>query len=1386
MTFHKGRKYADYLEADARIDALDVYALYRYACLSQVDKGRKPNNERMFLNLDLGDVDGLVPVLYCEICSNEAVDFHLVDNAGESDSDFSDDEFDLDLPDNDYFDDGSETDDENKVEQVPHKVYRKIGDTTAYNNSNDYYANEGDNDIYITLPKPYLANGEFLHIRTRDWVDMKATSHGDSRFYMNISRVDDISAHECVVIANYPNIPENKRDFLDICAYCDKSISDLYNTKERNMEIDTQLLRENLDFFRNLIADKNTVVLPLVRKTYFKIKGGICLSFSTKKDGETYEKSIRECRLNEFKDDITEISEEYNVSIPFNDKLFSLEIEDDNSMFDVIKHFSSERYQTITIAADITGDVTRLKRIRSAAQKLATGTNVQNSKLVEIYCSRHLPAYSQPYIYDGLMINELKTKYPLLNAEQLETLEKVLRMDDSGTEIMLVQGPPGTGKTELIVSLAKELSARGKNTLITSNVHVACDNVVERVTGERELILKRYTVTPGDDRYPNEVYENIKRYLSRQVLAHFEINGRRIIEEADYQHARSELEQLNSELDNISGEYLKLKEKYSELLLTLELYDEEETSIKREAISKAKADIGKLKDELTTYERLKERQDEDLAKKKYELSTLLIKQKKMSNELSNQTEQRKSLENEYKLSLQTSIDIDNLERRLNRINQITKDDIPRIYDTIERCFKTLTLIPEMGLIRTTVDSWNRSIRLTQLLESDGEYWFGLSDELSTVTIEELCKCFKETSLIDEPEPDKLEKALHWMAIYAKLTEFQRLRMQTRENKEFSFDGLSFSFKCLKEEKEKIYRILQEYRSSRISKISERIRKNHEIEAAFPDIRIEQKMVSNQLKEYKEKLKKQTETLLAQYPECNSIEDAINQLDDHIAKLNSEKSVIDGEIRHARKAIKDLNEQQKENDNKIADCSERIVSSRYEFDKGSLNLREVNDKLTKIKNEKEEVKSQKQADIRDFHEQELALLRKADREDEHVKAYRHDIDRFNKSVDALNIPNVDVEERRQLLLDYIDCMSGLVDTDDLQIVFPQDGDFYRAFELDSSTTGNLISMTTNQIAKANVATFDYAIVDEASKCSFEDIVTILPDVRHLVLIGDYMQLDPFYERYEDIDEWKKYCFTNESWETFNRSGFSMLFDDAVKKNKGPGAGSFSENPYISIMKRQYRMNTDIFELIAPIYRIHDGFELIDEKKQSADDVLCINIADGMEARESDETSSYNLKEAELIANTIALMAKNREKLSVIDSIGVITGYAAQVRHINDSLRKEKLKDLKNVFKVQIGTFDRFQGREYDLVFISMVRTNSLGFLSNIRRMNVALSRAKRKLIILGNFNEISRMSVHMGKDEIEQKELRFVKDKLVPTLNNMSCRVKSDQDIYKRILHFLQA
>jgi superfamily I DNA and/or RNA helicase len=112
----------------------------------------------------------------------------------------------------------------------------------------------------------------------------------------------------------------------------------------------------------------------------------------------------------------------------------------------------------------------------------------------------------------------------------------------------------------------------------------------------------------------------------------------------------------------------------------------------------------------------------------------------------------------------------------------------------------------------------------------------------------------------------------------------------------------------------------------------------------------------------------------------------------------------------------------------------------------------------------------------------------------------------------------------------------------------------------------------------------------------------------------------------------------------------------------------------------------------------------------------------EENDPEGESKYNLEEVNLVVKQVEGLLAAGVNLA---DIAIITPYSAQVRSLREKLTDETL---------EIDSVDGFQGREKEAVIVSMVRSNpenEIGFLEDIRRMNVAMTRARRKLIVIGD-------------------------------------------------------
>ena len=108
-----------------------------------------------------------------------------------------------------------------------------------------------------------------------------------------------------------------------------------------------------------------------------------------------------------------------------------------------------------------------------------------------------------------------------------------------------------------------------------------------------------------------------------------------------------------------------------------------------------------------------------------------------------------------------------------------------------------------------------------------------------------------------------------------------------------------------------------------------------------------------------------------------------------------------------------------------------------------------------------------------------------------------------------------------------------------------------------------------------------------------------------------------------------------------------------------------------------------------------------------------------------------------------------------AIGILSPYREQVNYLEEMIREDGvLSPLLSNSQLVINTIDGFQGQERDVIYISLVRSNAkseIGFLSDYRRMNVAMTRARKLLVVIGD-------SATIGNNPFYQRFLEYCEKK----------------------------
>lgn len=254
-----------------------------------------------------------------------------------------------------------------------------------------------------------------------------------------------------------------------------------------------------------------------------------------------------------------------------------------------------------------------------------------------------------------------------------------------------------------------------------------------------------------------------------------------------------------------------------------------------------------------------------------------------------------------------------------------------------------------------------------------------------------------------------------------------------------------------------------------------------------------------------------------------------------------------------------------------------------------------------------------------------------------------------------------------------------------------------------------------------AKFDWAIVDEAGRATVPEVLIPMVISERAILVGDERQLPPM------VDE----LMAQEASEfELDRSLFQTLVE----------RGSDLENDHLASLETQYRMNASIGSLVSSVFyedKLKNG--ALSPPRRSAfgwmpAPVLWISTSPFTDRHETRSGESFsNEKEVELVFQLLQKINEECRTRRRRPSVGVISGYSAQVDRLITHVYPEDHTQWSNI-QIEIATVDSFQGRECDAIIYSTVRSNAqrrIGFLRDHRRINVALSRARDLLIIVGD-------------------------------------------------------
>ena len=263
-------------------------------------------------------------------------------------------------------------------------------------------------------------------------------------------------------------------------------------------------------------------------------------------------------------------------------------------------------------------------------------------------------------------------------------------------------------------------------------------------------------------------------------------------------------------------------------------------------------------------------------------------------------------------------------------------------------------------------------------------------------------------------------------------------------------------------------------------------------------------------------------------------------------------------------------------------------------------------------------------------------------------------------------------------------------------------------------------------------FSTLFIDEAAQALEPACWIATRRASRIILAGDHQQLPPTIKCYEAM-----------------KQGLGKTLMERIVEN---------QPDTVTLLKVQYRMNDAIMKFSSdwfyhgqvesdasvkhrsvldwehPIQWI-DGNEMLQQVNEELTEENKLDI-DFTEQFIGETHGRINKSEAELVLTTLRNYIDKIGQKRFLDErldVGIISPYKVQTQYLRQQIRRrEEFKPFRQV--ISVNTVDGFQGQERDIILISLVRSNEngqIGFLSDLRRMNVAMTRARMKLIIFGD-------------------------------------------------------
>ena len=263
-------------------------------------------------------------------------------------------------------------------------------------------------------------------------------------------------------------------------------------------------------------------------------------------------------------------------------------------------------------------------------------------------------------------------------------------------------------------------------------------------------------------------------------------------------------------------------------------------------------------------------------------------------------------------------------------------------------------------------------------------------------------------------------------------------------------------------------------------------------------------------------------------------------------------------------------------------------------------------------------------------------------------------------------------------------------------------------------------------------FGTLFIDEAAQALEAACWIPIRRAGRVILAGDHCQLPPTVKCYEAL-----------------KGGLGRTLMERIAEQKPD---------VVTLLRIQYRMHEDIMRFSSDWFYHNQMIAAPEVQHRSILDLdLPMTWVDTSEYSDNSDNTEKSSFHEEFVGETFGRINKTEAELTLLSlqayfeligkqrilderlDVGIISPYRAQVQYLRQQIRKKEwIKPFRT--RISVNTVDGFQGQERDIIVISLVRSNDdgqIGFLRDLRRMNVAITRARMKVIILGDRQTLTR-------------------------------------------------